>query len=201
MIQPYPLTGTLPTPSTRKRLPLRLRSNGLRGSRRPQFRPVCAGNAEVGFLLAGCRAGREQFNRLSQSSQVQTIADYAKLSLSNDQPSMLSLKKFIPCYAAALCIKTHAALLALCDAPHNASSRTGIRTWLLPSLVHKPRKAAENASCCCEAGSLAISKAWPMVIWSFRNASATGGIRSASRTRPYTYASLLPARDAMAAMV
>src|SRR5271166_3406536 len=29
MTQPYPLTGTLPTPSTRKRLPLRLRSNGL----------------------------------------------------------------------------------------------------------------------------------------------------------------------------
>jgi hypothetical protein len=25
---------------------------------------------------------------------------------------MLALKKFIPCYAAALCIKTHAALLA-----------------------------------------------------------------------------------------
>src|SRR5580658_386431 len=112
MIQPYPLTGTLPTPSTRKRLPLRFRSNGLRGRRRPQFRPVCAGNAEVGFLLAGCRACREQFNRFSQSSQVQTIADYAKLSLSNDQPIMLALKKFIPCYAAALCIKTHAALLA-----------------------------------------------------------------------------------------
>jgi len=32
MTQPYPLTGTLPTPSTRKRLPLRLRSNGLRGA-------------------------------------------------------------------------------------------------------------------------------------------------------------------------
>jgi hypothetical protein len=36
------------------------------------------GNAEVGFLLA------------------QTIADYAKLSLSDDQPIMLALKKFIP---------------------------------------------------------------------------------------------------------
>jgi hypothetical protein len=71
------------------------------------------------------------------------------------------------------------------DSIHAANSRTGIRTWLLPSLVHKPRKEAENASCCCEAGSLAISKAWPMVIWSFRNASATGGTRSASRTRPY----------------
>src|SRR5580700_2948475 len=33
-------------------------------------------------------------------------------SLSNDRPIMLALKKFIPCYAAALCIKTHAALLA-----------------------------------------------------------------------------------------
>ena len=32
MTQPYPLTRTLPTPSTRKRLPLRLRSNGLIGS-------------------------------------------------------------------------------------------------------------------------------------------------------------------------
>ena len=61
-------------------------------------------------------------------------------------------------------IKTDSALLALCGAPHKANSRTGIRTWLLPSLVHKPRKAAENASCCCEAGSLAISRAWPMVI-------------------------------------
>src|SRR5437660_12818019 len=45
------------------------------------------------------------------------------------------------------------------DSIHAANSRTGIRTWPLPSLVHKPRKAAENASCCCEAGSLAISKA------------------------------------------
>jgi ParB family chromosome partitioning protein len=33
-------------------------------------------------------------------------------SLSNDRPIMLALKKFIPCYAAALCIKTHTALLA-----------------------------------------------------------------------------------------
>jgi len=32
MTQPYPLTGTLPTPDTRKRLPLRLRSNGLGGN-------------------------------------------------------------------------------------------------------------------------------------------------------------------------
>ena len=31
MTQPYPLTSTLPTPSTRKRLPLRLRSNALIG--------------------------------------------------------------------------------------------------------------------------------------------------------------------------
>src|SRR5882757_4141757 len=117
------------------------------------------GNAEVGFRLAGCRATSRAIQSVSQSSQVQTVADYAKLSLSNEQPIMLALKKFIPCYAAALCIKTHAALLALCDAPHNASSRTGIRTWLLPSLVHKPRKAAEKASCCCEAGSLAIAVA------------------------------------------
>ncbi len=27
-----------------------------------------------------------------------------------------------------------------------------------------PRNAAANASCCCEAGSLAINRAWPMVI-------------------------------------
>src|SRR5205807_566201 len=54
------------------------------------------------------------------------------------------------------------------DSIHAANSRTGIRTWLFPSLVHKPRKEAENASCCCEAGSLAISRAWPIVIWSFR---------------------------------
>ena len=45
-------------------------------------------------------------------SHVQTIADYAKLSLSNDHPIMLALKKFIPCYAAALFIKMHSALLA-----------------------------------------------------------------------------------------
>src|SRR5208282_1902854 len=44
------------------------------------------------------------------------------------------------------------------DSIHAANNRTGIRTWLLPSLVHKPRNAAENASCCWEAGSLAISK-------------------------------------------
>jgi hypothetical protein len=68
------------------------------------------GNTEVGFLLAGCRTGRERFNR--SVSQVQTIADYAKLSLSNDRPITLALKKFIPCYAAALCIKTPSALLA-----------------------------------------------------------------------------------------
>jgi ParB family transcriptional regulator, chromosome partitioning protein len=65
---------------------------------------------KVGFLLAGCRPGRERFNR--SVSQLQTIADYAKLSLSNDRPIMLTLKKFIPCSAAALCITTHAALLA-----------------------------------------------------------------------------------------
>jgi hypothetical protein len=41
------------------------------------------------------------------------MADYAKLSLSNDQPIMLALKKFITCYAAALCIKMPSALLAL----------------------------------------------------------------------------------------
>jgi hypothetical protein len=38
---------------------------------------------------------------------------------------------------------------------------------------------------------LAMSKAWPMVIWSFRNASATGGIRSASLMRPYYVVSRL----------
>jgi hypothetical protein len=101
---------------------------------------------------------------VSQLSQVQTIADYAKLSLSKPQPIMLALKKFIPCYAAALCIKTRTALLALCRAPHKANSRTGIRTWLLPSLVHMPRNTAAKASCCCDAGSFAIRRARPMVI-------------------------------------
>ena len=61
---------------------------------------------------------------------------------------------------------------------------------MLLSLVHYPRNAAEKASCCCEAGSLAISKAWPTVIWSFRNASATDGMRSARRMRPYYVGSL-----------
>jgi hypothetical protein len=37
MTQPYLLTGTLPTPSTRKRLPLRLRSNGDMGSQSAQY--------------------------------------------------------------------------------------------------------------------------------------------------------------------
>jgi hypothetical protein len=36
-----------------------------------------------------------------QSSQVQAIADYAKLSLSNDRPIILSLKKFILSYGAS----------------------------------------------------------------------------------------------------
>jgi ParB family chromosome partitioning protein len=47
-----------------------------------------------------------------KSSQVQTVVDYAKLSPSRDQPIVLALKKFIPCYAAELCIKTPSALLA-----------------------------------------------------------------------------------------
>jgi len=59
-----------------------------------------------------------------KSSQVQTIVDYAKLSPSSDQPIVLALKKFIPCYAAELCIKTPSALLALCRAPHKANSGT-----------------------------------------------------------------------------
>ena len=46
-----------------------------------------------------------------KSSQVQTIVDYAKLSPSSDQPIVLALKKFIPCYAAELCIKTPSAFL------------------------------------------------------------------------------------------
>ena len=37
MTQTYPLTATLPTPSTRKRLPLRLRSNGQLGNQRPNY--------------------------------------------------------------------------------------------------------------------------------------------------------------------
>jgi len=40
MTQPYPLTDTLPTPSTRKRLPQRLRSNGLLARWWPRFRRV-----------------------------------------------------------------------------------------------------------------------------------------------------------------
>ena len=82
---------------------------------------------------------------------VKSSSDYCRLcevSLSSDQPIMLALKKFIPCYAAALFIKTHSALLALCGGPHNASSRTGMSTWLLPSVVHMPRNAALKASCC-----------------------------------------------------
>ena len=51
--------------------------------------------------------------------------------------------------------------MALCGAPHKANSRTGTKTAALPSLVHWLRKHAFIASGCCEAGSLAISKAWP----------------------------------------
>ena len=75
-----------------------------------QINSPTVGNTEVEFSLAGCRAGREQ--SIGRSSQVQTIADYAKLSLSGDQPIMLALKKVHPLLAAALCIKTHSALLA-----------------------------------------------------------------------------------------
>ena len=54
-----------------------------------------------------CLASRHPSLTVKLSSD---YADYVKLSLSNDRPIMLALKKFIPCYAAALCIKTHAAL-------------------------------------------------------------------------------------------
>ena len=79
---------------------------------------------------------------------------------------------------------TDASCSRMFDSIQAASSRTGIRTCELPSLVHMPRKAAANASCCCEAWSLAINRAWPMVISSFRKASAKGGIRSANFSRP-----------------
>jgi hypothetical protein len=36
-----------------------------------------------------------------------------KLSLASAKPLMLALKKFIRCYAAALCIKTH--IMIMCD--------------------------------------------------------------------------------------
>jgi len=42
------------------------------------------------------------------------------------------------------------------------------RTWVLPSVVHICRKEALKASCCCEPGSFAINKAWPMVMRSAR---------------------------------
>jgi hypothetical protein len=54
------------------------------------------------------------------------------------------------------------------DSIHAASSRTGIRICVLPSLVHRLRKDAAKASCCCDAGSLAINRAWPMVILFFQ---------------------------------
>jgi hypothetical protein len=69
-------------------------------------------NTEVGFLLAGLSRRARAIQSFSPSSQVQTIADYAKPSLSNDQPIMPAQKKFIPCYAAALCITPPSALLA-----------------------------------------------------------------------------------------
>src|SRR5438093_902899 len=56
----------------------------------------------------------------------------------------------------------------------SGSSRTGMRTCELPSLVHIPRKESAKASCCCAAGSFAMSRAWPVVILSARNASAAG---------------------------
>jgi hypothetical protein len=71
------------------------------------------GNAEVGFLLAGCRAGRERFNRSVSQVKFRLLQILRSChSLTNDRPIMLALKKFIPCNAAALCIKTPSALLA-----------------------------------------------------------------------------------------
>src|SRR5882762_9312888 len=57
---------------------------------------------------------------------------------------------------ASSCLSNGAAASCsrMLDSIHAASSRTGMSTWLLPSVVHMPRKAALNASCCCESGSL-----------------------------------------------
>ena len=69
------------------------------------------GNTEVEFSLAGCRAGREQFNRSDSHVKfrpLQIMRSFHSLALS---PSCWHLKKFIPCYAAALCINTPSALL------------------------------------------------------------------------------------------
>jgi hypothetical protein len=80
----------------------------------PCFTSVLVESSAI-LKLGSCSlvVAQGESDSIGQSSQVQIIADYAKLSLSNDRPIMLALKKFIPCYAAALCIKTPSALLAL----------------------------------------------------------------------------------------
>jgi ParB family chromosome partitioning protein len=51
-------------------------------------------------------------NSIGQSSQVQTSADYAKLSLAGAKAIMLAPKEVHPQLGASLCIKAHSALLA-----------------------------------------------------------------------------------------
>jgi hypothetical protein len=46
---------------------------------------------------------------VGQPSQVQSVADYAKLSPASDKPILLTPKEVHPCYATALCIKTDSA--------------------------------------------------------------------------------------------
>ena len=67
-------------------------------------------------------------NSIGQSSQVQTSADYAKLSLAGAKAIMLAPKEVHPQLGASLCIKAHSALLELCGAPHNANSLTDINS-------------------------------------------------------------------------
>jgi catechol 2,3-dioxygenase-like lactoylglutathione lyase family enzyme len=52
-------------------------------------------------------------NSIGQSSQVQTSADYAKLSLAGAKAIMLAPKEVHPQLGASLCIKAHSALLAV----------------------------------------------------------------------------------------
>jgi hypothetical protein len=70
MTQPYPLTGTLPTPSTRKRLPLRLRSNGLLGSE-----------------------GRDCGRMVADSSHNPVVSEYAVLGVERKSPYLPSFAR------------------------------------------------------------------------------------------------------------
>ena len=82
-----------------------------------------------------------------------------EVSLSSDQPIMLALKKFISCYAVALCIKTHSALLAawiesnillqLASATHLSYRPVYIQNNVLPTKLFTDNAASRARTLLC----------------------------------------------------